>query len=229
MPTLVRDNLSGKAMGGLALGAAEMAMAATQRAFRILLRLAVAGGLAAVAGIILGALATSGGFAQLALTGFAAFALWIPMFLLLSGIARWRARRAAQPRLARRTGKLTRSSRASWTRLQQLAGPRAGEVVTACNRLALVHERLPGNALDPQAHELRLLIEKRIPQLISSRLSSLPASSKERTEAIDSLVDLVDRFAADSDQRCEQLAQASRSEHEAVRQRIEDHLAAPRF
>ncbi|MFC7536542.1 hypothetical protein ACFQPG_04090 [Sphingomonas sp. GCM10030256] len=214
----------GTPMGDLAAGAADMAISATHRAIRILLRLATAGALATVGGIAVGAMATDGGFLQLLVTFVAAIALWIPAFILLSGIAGWRRGRAERVWQLEEQRRLAPVGGQSWVQLRSLAGYRAEEVHALCSQLASTREQLPTQSLDPQVHELRILIEKRIPQLIDSGLACLPADPRERTEATNELIDLVGRFAADCRERERQVAHGHHAEHQALRRRIEDHL-----
>lgn len=213
-------------MGGLAAEAAGMAAAATRRAIRVLLRLVSAGALAAVAGIIIGAVATAGGLVQLLVTAFAAFALWIPAFLLLSGFARWRGSRQRRVVQAREQRRFAPIGGAAWDRLEQAAESRAPELRALRSELAGIHAALPVQSLDPQVHDLRVLIEKRIPQLIDSGLACLPDETQARSAATSELVDLVGRFARGSREQERILVNASRREHDAVRRRIEGHLTA---
>ena len=90
--------------------------------------------------------------------------------------------------------------------------------------LAAVWRGLPANSLDPQVHELRLLIGRRIPQLIDTQLACLPISRSRRAAETDSLIELLHEFTSDSVQRYEAIAISRQSDHAIVRQRIEDHL-----
>ena len=85
-------------------------------------------------------------------------------------------------------------------------------------------QALPGHSLDPQVHELKLLIGKRIPQLIDTQLSCLPLRRAEREEAIDGLLHLMAEFTDDSVQRYGRIAASGEAQHVAVRRRIQDHL-----
>ena len=64
-------------------GIAGFGVALYRRGLSLLTRLALGGMLAAIAAILIGAVATGGGLVQLLVTAFAAFALWIPAFLLV--------------------------------------------------------------------------------------------------------------------------------------------------
>lgn len=217
--------VSAMPMGGFASGAAEMAITATHRALRILARIAGAGALAVIAGIVLGAVATGGGLVQLIVTFFAAVALWIPAFMLLTGIHRWRTRRQQSAHRREREYILSRTGGSSWERLAHHSGEHRQRLLALYRELTSTHQSLPPQSLDPDVHECRILIEKRIPQLIDSRLDSLPAEPNQRSAAIGDLLDLVERFADDCRAREERLLQTRQDDHDIVRRRIEGHIA----
>lgn len=203
-----------------------------RRGISLLMRLAVAGMLAVVAAIALGAVATGGGLVQLLVTLLAAVALWIPAFLLVSAFARMRRRRRERAALAKSaTSRPAQGAPSStgeidtaWNGLAAAAGRRQAEVRRLENQLAAVWQALPTQTLDPQVHELQLLIGKRIPQLIETRLACLPLRRAEREAAVDELLTLLSDFAEDSVGRYERLAIGSRERHAVVRRRIEQHL-----
>lgn len=207
-------------------------MALYQRGVSLLLRLTLAGMLAVLAGIVVGALATGGGLVQLLITAIAATALWIPAFLLVSRIAAWRRNRRmrdclqvppARSSSAKTTGG-SASPDAAWSRLSLAAGVHRAEVRRLEAQLAEVWRALPNPSLDPQVHELQLLIGRRVPELIETRLSCLPLRRDEREQAVGELLDLLGEFTDDTMRRYEGLAISGRQRHEVVRRRIQGHL-----
>lgn len=203
-----------------------------RRGLSLLTRLALGGMLAVLAAILIGAFATAGGFVQLLVTAFAAMALWIPAFLLVSRFAEWRLRRQRRAALAEAVKPSSSSGPApvepidaAWNSLAAASGSRAGEVRRIEQQLAAVWKALPAQSLDPQVHELQLLIGKRIPQLIDAQLACLPLRRSERQAAVDELVELISSFTDDSVERYGRIALARRDEHAAVRRRIESHIS----
>ena len=203
-----------------------------RRATSLLARLAVGGMVAVVAAILLGAVATSGGFIQLVVTLLAAVALWLPAFFLVSRIADWRRQRRRRATLRRpleqavtgdRTSEPARLD-AAWSGLAQVSGSRAPEVRRLEQQLAFVWRALPSQSLDPQVHELQLLIGKRIPELIDTQLTCLPLRRSDRGAAVDELLHLLADFTADSVERYDRLAGSGREQHQVLRRRIEGHL-----
>lgn len=213
-------------------GIAGLGVALYRRGLSLLTRLALGGMLAAIAAILIGAVATGGGLVQLLVTAFAAFALWIPAFLLVSRIAEWRRRRrirealSVESRRGRAAGGVAPLAQidAAWGSLALAVGERRSEVHRIEQQLAAVWRGLPANSLDPQVHELRLLIGRRIPQLIDTQLACLPLSRSRRAAETDSLIELLHEFTSDSVRRYEAIAISRQSDHAIVRQRIEDHL-----
>lgn len=232
MRSLLLHTASHVARSARAGGLGGWGIALYRRGVSLLTRLALGGMLATVAGILIGAAATGGGLVQLLVTVLAIFALWIPAFLLVSKVASWRSRRRMREASSAPPARAVPSTRpspveaidASWNRLALVAGPRHSEVRRIEAQLAEVWRALPAQSLDPQTHELQLLIGRRIPQLIETRLSCLPLRSRERANAVDELLDLLADFTQDSVGRYERLAVDGHHKHEIVRRRIEDHL-----
>ena len=203
-----------------------------RRATSLLARLAVGGMVAVVAAILLGAVATSGGFIQLVVTLLAAVALWLPAFFLVSRIADWRRQRRRRATLRRPLEQAVTGDRtfeparldAAWSGLAQVSGSRAPEVRRLEQQLAFVWRALPSQSLDPQVHELQLLIGKRIPELIDTQLTCLPLRRSDRGAAVDELLHLLADFTADSVERYDRLAGSGREQHQVLRRRIEGHL-----
>ncbi len=220
----VRASRSG-ALGGFG-------MALYQRSVSLLLRLAVAGMLAVLAGIVIGAVAGGGGLVQLLITAMAATALWIPAFLVVSRVAGWLRKRRLRDTLRTSDQKGTVAEAAApaatidmaWSRLALVAGPHRADVRRMEAQLAEVWRALPGQSLDPQVHELQLLIGRRVPELIETRLSCLPLRRDERELAVGDLLKLLGDFTQDTVGRYESVATAGRQRHEIVRRRIEGHL-----
>ena len=190
---------------------------------RFAVRVAIAFGLSAASAIFLAAAVADNAFVQILITGFAALAFWIPWLLLILGIERMFTRR---PRPAsRQTIDVTASPVASgWDRLAA-AAPRQSERIRVLQRSV---ERSPtslGNdKLDPDAHDLCVLIDRRLPELIDRELDELPPDDRDRGKKVDELIDLVEQFA----RHCSRGNQRDpRFNAEVLRRRFEDRLSKP--
>lgn len=183
-------------------------------------RLAIAFGLSALAAIFVGASMTDNGFIQILLTAFAAIALWIPFFLLISGIERLFTRRAAPPPSASSV-----FTERGWSRLGAIA-PGQSERLGVLQR-SLERSRLSlGKAdLDPDAHDLCVLIDRRLPELIDRELDDLPPDDLNRRERIDQLLGLIEQFARHCSRRSAGETGLARFDAEVLRRRFEERLS----
>ena len=190
---------------------------------RFATRVAIAFGLSAASAILLAGAVADNAFVQILITGFATVAFWIPWLLLILGIERM-FRRGPKP-ASRQTIDVTASPVASgWDRLAA-AAPRQLERVRVLQRSVERSRTTLGNdKLDPDAHDLCVLIDRRLPELIDRELDELPPDDRDRGKKVDELIDLVELFA----RHCSRSGQGdSRFNAEVLRRRFEEHLSKP--
>lgn len=187
---------------------------------------AISGALAGIGGIALGAMLTDNWLAQIFVTMFAAFILWIPM--LVATI--WVSRRLGQ----RRRPVLQQASpagnlidvrlAASWHRLS-LAAPRQRDRIVALERsLERSRTSFAGSSLDADAHELCAMIDRRLPDLIDHELDSLAPDSRGRDSQVGELVDLVEQFVRHCGNKRDGAANDSAFQAEVLKRRFEARL-----
>jgi hypothetical protein len=185
---------------------------------------AVAFGLAVVAAIFLGAAVTDNAFVQILVTMFAALALWPPFIFVLSALDRLFTRRPKEV-----TAKVISSSAdpvpasGAWRRLA-LAAPQHAERVQVLQR-SLTNSRstLGAAQLDPDANDLCILIDRRLPELIERELDTLAPDDRGRRQQLDELVGLVEQFARHCSRSRDGGSEAER-EAAILRRRFEDRL-----
>ena len=200
------------------------------RAVRLATRLAIAFGLAVVAGILLSAAVTDNGLVQVIVTAFAALGLWIPLAVLVTRIDRFFADRSARrARNAERGRAKDQRSDDSWSRLAAVA-PRHSERLSVLQR-SLDRSRLAlGSAdLDPDAHDLCVLMDRRLPELIHRELDTLPPDDTNRARQIGDLVDLIEQFARHCSRKRSGEVDEAGFEAAVLRRRFEDRLADPQI
>ena len=198
-----------------------------ERGMRIAKYLAMSFALAVVGGIGIGAAVADNAFVQIFVTFLAAIALWLPILLAAlwvdSRVDRFRRRKSAAAEAVIEVTAID----ASWTRLMR-AAPAERERIGAIQRsLVNSHLALRNEALDPDAHDLCVLIDRRLPELIDRELDSLPPDDRGRREGVASLVDLVEQFARHCGRKRDGRADASSYEAEVLRRRFEERLAPP--
>jgi hypothetical protein len=193
------------------------------RGLRIARRLAISFALSVVAAIVVGAAATDNGFAQFLITAFASLAFWLPIFFVISWVERLFTRRRPPPGVVETSARtVSPAEDAVWRRLAA-ATPKHRERIAVLqrsigrSRLALANAKL-----DPGAHDICLLIDRRLPELIDKELDDLPPDDRNRGRQLDELVDLIEQFARDCSRR--NTGPADRHSAEVLRRRFEDHL-----
>lgn len=190
-------------------------------------RAALAFGLAAVSAIVLAASVSDNGFVQILVTMFAAFALWIPILITLLWGERAFRRRPTQT--ATVDAIAIDGSAAHWRRLA-LAAPDQRERIHGLQRsIERSHRRLRDARLDPEAHDLCILIDKRLPDLIGRELDALPPDDRGRRERIDGLIGLVDQFVRHCGKHGHGDGAAHEREAEILRRRFQERLEPPPF
>ena len=197
-----------------------------RRGMRVAKRLAVSFAAAFVAAIGLSVVAADNAFVQLLIIAVATFVFWLPLFFLIAGVERLFTRKPAQPGHAEAVSVATeRKEDRVWRRLA-VAAPRDAERIGVLQR-SIERSRLAlGKAdLDPDAHDVCLLIDRRLPELIERELDDLPPDDRGRREQINELVDLIEQFARDCSRRNGGDSAADRHGAEVLRRRFEAHLS----
>lgn len=187
---------------------------------------AIAGALAGLGGILLGAGLTDSWLAQIFVTLFAALMLWLPML----GVIVWASRlfgrqRRAVPSVIEATPNPaeTRLS-SSWRRLG-VAAPRQRErIVTLERSLERSRTSFAATKMDTDAHELCAMIDKRLPDLIDHELDSLAPDSRGRERQVGELVDLVEQFVRHCGRKRDGAADDSAYQAEVLKRRFEARL-----
>lgn len=199
-----------------------------ERAVRVATRFAIAFALAAVSAIAVGIAVADNVLAQIFITLFTAFALWVPFVVLVTKVEQWRSR----PRRAKPAGTtIAVAARASdagferdWRRLVALApgqGERLAAIKSSIDRSRLALGRAE---LDPGAHDLCVLIDRRLPELVAHELDDLPPDDTNRRRQVAELIDLVEQFARHCGRHREHVSGGKR-EAEILRRRFEARLA----
>ena len=195
------------------------------RGVRIAKYAAISFGLAVVGGIAIGAAVADNAFVQIVVTLLAGFALWLPILLA----ALWADRRVADWR-APPSGPMVVDAvavDASWSRLIRAAPGERGRIEAIQRSIASSHAALRDARLDPEAHDLCVLIDRRLPELIDRELDALPPDDRGRSEGVASLIGLVEDFARHCGRKRDGRAELSAYEAEVLRRRFEERLAPP--
>lgn len=195
-----------------------------RRGMRIVSRLAMGFGLSAIAAIVLGAAVTDNGFVQVLVTAFATIALWIPAFLLILGVERLFTRRPRPAPAATVAPALTNDS---WSRLAAIAPSQAHRVQVLQRSFERSRLTLGSADLDPDAHDLCVLIDRRLPELIDRELDDLPPDDRDRGKRVDDLIDLVEQFARHCSRKGSGEEGLPRYNAEVLRRRFEERLSNP--
>ena len=197
-----------------------------RKGMRIVSRLAMAFGLSAITAIVVGGAVTDNAFVQIVVTAFATLAFWIPFFLAIVGIERLFTRRPQPARSATIDAKATVSSD-GWDRLAALAPAHAHRVGVLQRSFERSRIALGKEHLDPDAHDLCVLIDRRLPELIDRELDDLPPDDRDRGKRIDELVDLVEQFARHFSRKGSGEEGLPRYDAQVLRRRFEERLATP--
>jgi len=195
-----------------------------RRGLRIASRLAMAFGLSAITAILVGGAVTDNAFVQVLVTAFAALAFWIPFFVAIVGVERLFARRPSPLRSKLSTPALDDNS---WNRLASLAPAHAERIGVLQRSFERSRLALGKADLDPDAHDLCVLIDRRLPELIDRELDDLPPDDRDRGRRIDDLVNLVEQFARHCSRRGAGEDGAPRFDAQVLRRRFEERLSTP--
>lgn len=197
-----------------------------QRGMRVAKRLAISFAAAFVAAIGLSVVAADNAFVQLLIIAVATFVFWLPLFFLIAGAERLFARKKAPAgHIEAAPVGTDRHEERVWRRLA-VAAPRDAERIGVLQR-SIERSRLAlgSAALDPDAHEVCLLIDRRLPELIEHALDDLPPDDLGRRRQVDELVDLIEQFARDCSRRNGSDTATDRQGAAVLRRRFEAHLA----
>jgi len=197
-----------------------------RKGMRIASRLAMAFGLSAITAIVVGGAVTDNAFVQIVVTAFATLAFWIPFFLAIVGIERLFTRRPKPARNATIDATATVSSD-GWDRLAAMAPAHAHRVGVLQRSFERSRIALGKEHLDPDAHDLCVLIDRRLPELIDRELDDLPPDDRDRGKRIDELVDLVEQFARHCSRKGSGEEGLPRFDAQVLRRRFEERLAKP--
>lgn len=197
-----------------------------RKGVRLARNLAIAGAMAGVSGLVLGATLTDGWLAQIFVTLFAAAVLWLPMLGLTIWASRlFGRRRPATPSTIEATASpVDTRLAASWHRLG-LAAPRQRDRIATLQRsLDRSRSSFAGVRLDADAYELCAMIDRRLPDLIDHELDSLAPDNRGRNRQVGELVDLVEQFARHCSAKRDGAAVDSAYHAEVLKRRFEARL-----
>ena len=198
-----------------------------ERGVRIATRFAIAFGLSTLTGIGIGFAVTDNVLAQIFVTVLSALALWIPFVVGVTRFERWldarRNRRelAALP-IARQAN---RQFEQDWQRLLSLAPAERARLSAIKSSIDRSRLALGKAHLDPDAHDLCVLIDRRLPELVRHELEDLPSDDAGRRRKVGELVDLVEQFARHCGRQRDSLSSGNAREAETLRRRFEARLA----
>jgi len=199
-----------------------------RRGMRLASRLAMAFGLSAITAIFVGGAVTDNAFVQILVTAFATLAFWIPIFLLILGVERLFSRRPV-PRTISASVSPVRPDDSSWARLARAAPAHAHRVEVLQRSFERSRQALGSADLDPDAHDLCVLIDRRLPELIDRGLDDLPPDDRDRGRKLDELVNLVEQFARHCSRKGAGEVDLPTYDAQVLRRRFEERLSSGPF
>ena len=198
-----------------------------ERAIRIATRFAIAFSLATMMGIAVGFAVSDNVLAQIFITLFTAFALWIPFVVAVTKFEKWRAR-PRRPKAASAVPVELRGSNAfdrDWQRLTALAPTQRERLAAIKSSIDKSRLALGKAYLDPDAHDLCVLIDRRLPELVAHELDDLAPDDTSRRRQVGELIDLVEQFARHCGRQRGGISGGRSREAEILRRRFEARLA----
>jgi hypothetical protein len=198
-----------------------------ERGVRIAKRFAIAFALSTLTGVGIGFAVTDNVLAQIVVTVLSAFAMWIPFVIGVARFESWRnarRNRNALPALPI-TQHANKDFEQDWQRLLSLAPTeqsRLSAIKSSIDRSRLVLGRAE---LDPNAHDLCVLIDRRLPELVRYELDDLPPDDAGRRRQVGELIDLVEQFARYCSRQRDSASCGKVSEAAILRRRFEARLA----
>jgi hypothetical protein len=198
-----------------------------ERGVRIATRFAVAFGLSTLTGIGIGFAVTDNVLAQIFVTTLSAFALWIPFVV---GVARYEAWQNARrnrkasppPPIAHHVND---EFEQDWHRLVSLAPTERSRLSAIKSSIDRSRLALGKADLDPNAHDLCVLIDRRLPELVRHALDDLPPNDAGRRRQVGELIDLVEQFARHCGRQRDSVSSGQAREAAILRRRFEAQLA----
>jgi len=197
-----------------------------KRGVRLVARAAIAFALSTAAGIGVGVMVTDNAFVQILVTVLAALAFWIPLFFIVLRVDKWIAHSATDHGSAAGSAPPAASSSDEdvWRRLFAVAPAESQRLAVLRRSLARSRLSLGGAELDPEAHELCILIDRRLPDLIHHELEILPPDDRHRRQKVRELVDLIEQFARHCSRRGSADGAEARFQAEVLRRRFETRM-----
>jgi hypothetical protein len=195
-----------------------------ERGMRLVTRVLIAFALSTTAGIAVGAAVSDNAFVQILVTLLGALAFWIPFFFIILKVDKWLARRRTQ-RDSRSAEPSTNSGDdIVWRRLFAAAPSESHRLVAIRRSLDRSRECLARAELDPDAHELCILIDRHLPNLINRKLEILPPDDRHRRQKVSELISLIEQFARHCSGRGSDAGSDATFEAEVLRRRFEARL-----
>lgn len=198
-----------------------------ERGVRIATRFAVALGLSTLTGIGIGFAVTDNVLAQIFVTLLSAFALWIPFVVGVARFESWRnGRRNRKALAALPIGRhASKDFEQDWQRLLSVAPAERARLSAIKSSIDRSRLALGKADLDPDAHDLCVLIDRRLPELVRHELEDLPPDDAGRRRQIGELIDLVEQFARHCSRQRDSVSGSQAREAEILRRRFEARLA----
>lgn len=198
-----------------------------ERGVRIATRFAIAFGLSTLAGIGIGFAVTDNVLAQIFVTVLAAFALWIPFVVGVARFEGWREARRNRKALAGLpiAQQANKPFEQDWQRLWAVAPTERSRLSAIKSSIDRSRLALGKAELDPNAHDLCVLIDRRLPELIRHELDDLPPDDAGRRRQVGELIDLVEQFARHCGRQRDGVSSGKSREAEILRRRFEARLA----
>lgn len=198
-----------------------------ERGVRIATRFAIAFGLSTLIGIGIGFAVTDNVLAQIFVTVLSAFALWIPFVVGVARFEGWRnARRnrkaLAAPPIVQHTNN---DFEKDWQRLLSLAPTERSRLLAVKSSIDRSRLALGKAGLDPDAHDLCVLIDRRLPELVRYALDDMPPDDAGRRRQVGELIDLVEQFARHCSRQRDGVSSGDAREAAILRRRFEARLA----
>lgn len=193
---------------------------------RLVTRAATAFALSTAAAIGVGAAVTDNALVQILVTVLAALAFWIPLFFIVLRVDNWIARRATDHGSAPSPAPPAASScdDVVWCRLFAVAPAESRRLAVLRRSLESSRLSLESAELDPDAHDLCILIDRRLPDLIHHELEILPPDDRHRRQKVGELVDLIEQFAHHCSRRGSPDGTEARFQAEVLRRRFETRM-----
>jgi hypothetical protein len=197
------------------------------RGVRIATRFAIAFGLSTLTGIGIGFAVTDNVLAQIFVTVLSAFALWLPFVVGVARFEGWRNARANRKALGALPipHHINKGFEQDWQRLLSMAPTERSRLLAIKSSIDRSRLALGKADLDPDAHDLCLLIDRRLPELVRHALDDLPPDDAGRRRQVGELIDLVEQFARHCGRQRDSVSSGDAREAAILRSRFEARLA----